>query len=234
MRTALLLSLFLLLATPASAMIEPPHKTIDYCYIIKNIDQFPDYTFLAVYSAGVITGDMPYAGYKILTQWSQWLCTSRNTRDRIYAVKKNIFNEKEVGYGSEAAQYFKKHIPLFLDSGIDAPVSPLTTYDLAETRKSIRDEMTIGTMNDTAFMLSITKRFTTFEDGTKREELFTPATPAPQLESPLPTASEQPTKEKRPPLTDNTRWKIGAVALFIIAILLGHIARKKTQSSNKT
>ncbi|MEK7123235.1 MAG: hypothetical protein AAB855_05275 [Patescibacteria group bacterium] len=136
-----ILSLFFFVL-PVHGAIEPPFKEIDYCYRINNIDDYPEFTFLARFQG---YGDM---------QLNAGDCFSRQSADEIVAARKN-------GLSAEA-----------LSSGITAPVSPVKVYDLEDPRKKIEDVFTIDMLDDERFELLLTKRITQRDDGTIQERVY--------------------------------------------------------------
>lgn len=162
-RIIALLSSFIFFASPLHAAIEPPYKSIDYCYRIDNIGAFPDFVVFARIPAvfgGEITDPV---------QLKEGECYVRNTRDEIVAVRKELFRASESAYRDVE---LKDSVS---NSGIRTPVSPVKIYDPQDPRKKIEDIFTIDVLDDQTFSLRLAKKIVERDNGTVEEKVYATA-----------------------------------------------------------
>ncbi len=212
----IVVSIFVLaffVASPvANAIIEPPHKEIEYCYRIDNISAFPDYVLIARFPSGSESGT-----YGDQIQLKENECYARNTRDQIAAVLKEFFRESDMEI-------------YILDSGIRTPVSPVKVYDLDDPRKKIEDVFTIDTLDYETFSLRLAKKIVELDNGAVEEKVYTtaeegmadpPATGYEYTEAPT-TIDETPIEPDR--VWDRQDWATMLVTLALIFIFHFYIA----------
>ncbi len=148
---------------PAHGAIEPPYKSIEYCYRIDNISAFPDFVVFARIPAafgGEITDPV---------QLKESECYARNTRDEIVAVRRELFRASESVYRDVE---LKDSVS---NSGIRTPVSPVKIYDLQDPRKKIEDIFTIDALDDQIFSLRLAKKIVERNNGTVEEKVYATA-----------------------------------------------------------
>ncbi|MEK7123220.1 MAG: pilin [Patescibacteria group bacterium] len=132
-------------AAPAFGAVEPPYKEIEYCYRIDNIDDYPEFMFLARFQDDEDV------------QLSEGECFSRQSADEIVSVRKDGLSAKTIS------------------SGITAPVSPVKVYNLSDSRKKIEDIFTIDALDEQAFTFRLAKKIVQFDDGSIRERVYATA-----------------------------------------------------------
>lgn len=155
MKFAFLVSMVAFLASPAYAAIEPPYKSVEYCYRIDNISAFPDFVVIARFPSVL-------REYSDPIQLKEDECYVRNTRDEIVAVRGERFQASDIEAG-------------ILNSDIRTPVSPVKIYDPQDPRTKIEDIFTIDALDDQTFSLRLAKKITTLDDGTSEEKVYATA-----------------------------------------------------------
>lgn len=136
-------------------------KGIDYCFKIDNINNYPDYTFIA-YPTFFGKG-----AYTILKQ-DTCLKFYKNVFPRIYATLKRNFNEKDILTKGEES-YFGDTTKL-LPSGLE--VHDYSYVDKNNPLDKVTDIATITSLTENSFQVQKSKIVYTYTDGHTEEKNY--------------------------------------------------------------
>jgi len=144
-------------------IIPPGGKPVNYCFLVENTGDYPDYVFLLVTEVGNNINS-----YGMIEEGS---CTSFYTlaTPAIYAVSREDFNQTEIegleaGHGLTLS-YFES--PAYLKS--DIAFHGLKTIDENDPAESITDVFTIASFEGGILDISKSRVIYGFEDGTTEE-----------------------------------------------------------------
>ncbi len=138
------------------------YKSVGYCFEISNIDDYPDYTFIA-HPLAVGTG------HKIIKQGD---CISfyKFSRPTVYAIKNTDFDKNSIGTGYENEKnYFETNTKL-IPSGIE--ISSIGYIDSNNPLKSAVDVFSIVSLTDNGLEIEKSKVIYTYTDGTTEEKAY--------------------------------------------------------------
>jgi hypothetical protein len=162
MRTRLALAVVLaglvLALVPGAALadvIPPGAKSVQYCFEVTNVADFPDYVLVAA---------MIPNGHQVLKAGD---CTGLNRGATVYAMKRSDYDSTTIPQGNQAEQAFFTTSPKVIRPG--RQISPLRTVDQRDRLTAIIDVLTIAALNDETLDLRFASVRYTFDDGTKQE-----------------------------------------------------------------
>jgi hypothetical protein len=154
--------LILALTTPAAFadVIEPGMKNIDSYYIITNINDYPEYVFLAHGTPLPdieIINSCKFGFYKLSTV-------------SIYAIKKSEFNEEELkNIGDSALQNFFNNNSKLISSNIQLDGS-YGEVGIDNPLESALIELEITSIKDTSMTIKKSKVIYSYSDGSIEEK----------------------------------------------------------------
>jgi hypothetical protein len=149
------LLLALLPGVALADLVPPGAKSVDYCFEITNVADFPDYVLVAALIPN---------GHQVIKGGD---CTGLNRGATIYAMKRSDYDATTIPQGSQAEQAFFTTSPKVIRPG--RKVNPVRTVEQRDRRKAIVDVLTIAALNDEALDLRFASVRYTFDDGTKQE-----------------------------------------------------------------
>lgn len=166
-KTSIILSLYIVIFTaftPAAFadVIEPGMKNINYNYKISNIDDYPEYIFLA--------HGVPSPSLEIIT--SKEFSFYKLSAVSIYAVKKSDLNEEELNNMNdlELQNFFNNNSKL-ISSDIQFDGS-YGNVGMDNPLDNVLLELEITSINDNKMNIKKSKVIYTYSDGSTQEELI--------------------------------------------------------------
>ena len=137
-------------------VIIPGTKSVDWCYEISNIDDYPDYVFVfneeRVTSHGIINQGDCFAFYK-------------NGLTSVYAIPETEFNEVELN-----REFFEENNPILIKSNIQ-----LNAFGSVQENDPLQKAvitLDIESLSKSSFDVQKSKVTYTYTDGTSEEEVF--------------------------------------------------------------
>jgi len=164
-KISIILSLYIMIFTaliPAAFadVIEPGMKNINYNYKISNIDDYPEYIFLA--------HGVPSPSLEIIT--SKEFSFYKLSTVSIYAVKKSDLNEEELKNMDDLQNFFNNNSKLISsDIKLDGSYGNI---GMDNPLDNVLLELEITSINDNKMNIKKSKVIYTYSDGSTQEELI--------------------------------------------------------------
>jgi len=153
---------FLNANTVLADLIVPGTKSIDFCYTISNINDYPNYVFLL--------HGIPSPSYEIIDS-GQCFSFYKLSMTSLYAIQKTNFNEQELKGGNytDIRNYFEND-PRVIHSNIQ-----LNSYGAVPENDPLNKVVTvlkIVSLNENNLVIQKSKIIYTYTDGTSEEKTF--------------------------------------------------------------
>jgi hypothetical protein len=200
-------------------VISSGYKSVRYCFRVENINDYPDYVFIAYFQN-------PMGGHKVINQ-NDCITFYKFSNPTIYAIKRNDFNEGEISPSQQVEiwqqekNYFNTNTRL-IASGIN--IRSTNTVKIYDPTQQIIDVFRIGELNNFSLTISPLKVIYKYADGTSEEKFY--QTPLKNIDS-----TNRPEASRKPFLLG---WFIGfwyiilplaAITIFLTIIILRRIRR---------
>ena len=200
-------------------IIPAGQRGVNYCCRIDNIDQYPNYVFIAYCR-------FPSPGYSIIKP-GECIRFYHLCQPSIYAIAKAKFSEDSIKNdrfeNSEESRlklqrYFEAN-PNMVRSGIE--IRSVSTRDKSDPVKSIEDILTIKSVPTRTLSIEYQSVIYTFDNGTIEKKAYTT-----QSKRPAPSSKIVKTKSASSHLP-GTMWLV-AGSLSVIGLLLSRYIRNRT------
>jgi len=154
--------MFLIPSIVSADIIEPGMKEVDYCFQVENIKDYPEYIFLSYFQE-------PVGGYKVINQGD---CVSfyKFSNPTIYAIKKDDFNENEIGSTDEEEKNYFQNNKNLIASGLS--IKSIGSVKESDPRQEVIDVYKIDSLDSTSLKISPLKVIYKYTDGTSEEKIY--------------------------------------------------------------
>ena len=199
--------IFILIPSIVTAdLIAPGTKYVYYSFKISNMDEYPEYTFIAYFQN-------PVGGHEVIEQ-GESISFYKFSNPKIYAIKKSDFNEEDIGTDDlEEKEYFENNTKLIPSEIVIYSVSSASLNDPVE---KITDILEIVNLDDNNLEIRYSKVQYTYVDETTEE-----------LDYQTDDIRPEPSKEGIMPMLFARFWYVILPIMALVAIALILVLRKR-------
>jgi hypothetical protein len=145
-----------------SDVVEPGMKSVDYCFQVENVSDFPDYVFVAYFQE-------PVGGHAVIGAGK---CVSfyKFGNPKIYAIKKSDFNTNAIGKDRDQEKDYFTNNPKLIPS--ELTIRSVGNVKVSNPLEKVVDVIKIVSLSETKLVLIKSKVFYTYTNGTIEERPY--------------------------------------------------------------